>query len=424
MRRDGRRGLAGRSRVVAVLAALAVAAAVLAGCAPAGTAGARFVVHADPSGEWEPVAIALVGLPPGQRVTITADARTKDGWSSRAVYAVPPDGTVDLARQAPVEAGFSGADPMGLFWSMRSARAGAGTGAEQAWGGQTISIDLAAGIGGVRVAATRIQRIGLAAAAPARAVFDDGLSADYFAPLLHGEGLRPGVLVLDGTDPGTPTGVVAAATLSAMGYPALDLSTYGAAGQLEPRRTVPAERLLAAVDWLAAQPGVDDQRIFVLGTSRGAALALWLAVAYPGRVYGAIAPGGTTGVVCPSPVPSPAITVQGAWVPCTTGTNHVEAASVLDLRRIRGPLVLGCADRDEQLPNGCAWMDEAARQRPAGSGDTYVRAVGASHTFYTPPYTPIGLADGSTAQATERGREAVWQAVADALTAPSSVPGH
>lgn len=411
------------------MAALVVAVvATLAGCAPAGTGGARFVVRDDPTGVWEPVRIALVGLPPGQRVTIAAEARTPDGWNSHAVYAVPPDGTVDLARQAPVEAAFSGADPMGLFWTMRSARSadsgGADGSAELNWGGPTISVDLAATVGGVRVAATRIQRIGLAAAAPARAVFDDGLSADYFAPLLRGEGLRPAVLVLDGTDPGTPTGVVAAATLSAMGYPALDLSTYGAAGQLEPRRTVPAERLIAAVHWLAAQPGVDDQRIFVMGTSRGAALALWLAVAHPGLVYGAIAPGGTTGVVCPSPVPSPAITLEGAWVPCVTGTNDVEPASVLDLRRVRGPLVLGCAGRDEQLPNGCEWMDEAARQRPAGPGDTYVRAVGASHTFYTPPYTPLRPADGATAQATERGREAVWRAIADALTAPSSVPGH
>ncbi|NYK08902.1 acyl-CoA thioesterase/BAAT N-terminal domain-containing protein [Leifsonia naganoensis] len=411
------------SRILAALAVAALGLASLAGCTTARAGGPRFVVEANPTGVWEPARISLHGLPPGGRVTITAVAQTGGTWSSHAVYAVPPDGEVDLARQAPVEAPFSGADPMGLFWTMRRADGGAAT-SDQTWGGATVSVGLSATIGGLRVASTHVQRVGLTAAAPAAAVFDDGLSADYFAPVLRPEGLRPGVLVLDGTDPGTPTGVLAAATLSAMGYPALDLSTFGSAGQLEPRRTVPAERLLAAVDWLKSQPGVDDERIFVMGTSRGAQLALWLAVAHPGLVYGAIAPGGTTGLVCPSPVPNPAITVGGAWVPCTTGTTDVRASSVLDLGRIRGPVVLGCAGSDEQLTNGCTWMDEAARLWPARPGDTYVRAAGAEHLFYTPPYTPLNLPDGAAAQATERGREAVWRAIAAALTAPSTVPGH
>jgi dienelactone hydrolase len=414
-----RRTLA-RTALVAVVSALLAG---LAGCVPGGAGGARFAVAADPTGVWEPVHIAVVGLPPGERVTIAATARVGAGWSSRAVYAVPPDGRVDLDRQAPVEAPFAGIDPMGLFWTMRSAD-GAPATSGQTWGGATLAVDLAATVRGIRVATARVHRVGLDAAAPARAVFDDGLSADYFTPVLGSEGLRPGILVLDGTDPGTPTGVLAAATLSAMGYPALDLATYGAAGQLEPRRSVPAERLLAAVDWLKAQPGVDDQRIFVMGTSRGAQLALWLAVAHPGLVYGAIAPGGTTGLVCPSPVPSPAITVGGAWVPCVTGTNDVRAASVLDLGRIPGPVVLGCAGRDEQLANGCAWLDEAARTRPAWPGDAYVRAAGAAHLFYTPPYSPLDLPEGAAAQPTERAREAVWRAIAAALTAPSTVPGR
>ncbi|MFF2050012.1 acyl-CoA thioesterase/BAAT N-terminal domain-containing protein [Leifsonia sp. NPDC058194] len=408
---------------IAVAAVAAVALGGLSGCASVREGGPRFVVETNPTGVWEPVRITLDGLPSGDRVTVTASARAGGTWSSRAVYAVPPDGRVDLARQAPVEAPFAGADPMGLFWTMRSANGGAAT-SDQTWGGSTLSVDLTATVGGLRVAETHVQRVGLTSAAPAAVVSDDSLSADYFAPVLRTEGLRPGILVLDGTDPGTPTGVLAAATLSAMGYPALALSTYGSAGQLEPRRTVPAERLLTAVDWLKAQPGVDDQRIFVMGTSRGAQLALWLAVAHPGLVYGAIAPGGTTGLVCPSPVPSPAITVGGAWVPCTTGTNDVEAASVLDLSRIRGPLVLGCATRDEQLANGCAWMDEAARLRPARPGDTYVTAQGAEHLFYTPPYSPLYLPEGAAAQPTERGREAVWRAIAAALTAPSTVPGR
>jgi acetyl esterase/lipase len=189
-------------------------------------------------------------------------------------------------------------------------------------------------------------------------------------------------------------------------------------------RSFPAERFLSALSWLRSQPGVDDQRMFTFGTSRGAQLALWAAAAYPGTVYGAIAPGGTTGLICPSPVPSPTVTVDGAWVPCTTGTHDPAPAAVLDLQRIPGPVVLGCAGRDDELADGCAWLDAAAAKRPQREGDAYLRAPDATHLFYLPPYTPLLLPAGPAAQPTERAREALWHDILAALTAPSSVPGR
>ncbi|MGN6426175.1 MAG: acyl-CoA thioesterase/BAAT N-terminal domain-containing protein [Leifsonia sp.] len=411
-------------RIVAALAAAALAALALAGCgARPGTAGPRFEVSSNPSPVWEPVGIRLLALPPGQQVTIRASARIGDLWTSQAVYAVPADGVVDLARQAPLDASFSGADGMGLFWSLRDVT-GASATSDEVWGGSTVTVGLQASVDGRRVASTEVRRIGLSAAAPSRAEFDDGITGDYFQPLTTASGVRPGVLVFDGTDPGAPTGVLAAATLSAMGYPALAISTYGSAGQLDPLRSLPGERVLSAVSWLRSQPGVDDQRIFTFGTSRGAALALWAASAYAGTIYGAIAPGGTTGLICPSPVPSPAVTVGGAWVPCVTGTHQASTSAVLDLRRIPGPVVLACAGRDEVLANACDWMAAAARVRPAREGDAYLRAPDATHLSYLPPYTPLSLPDGPAAQPTERARAALWAAIQTALTAPSSVPGR
>ncbi|WP_158862503.1 acyl-CoA thioesterase/BAAT N-terminal domain-containing protein [Leifsonia sp. AG29] len=415
----------GRFGTLAVLgAALFAVVALLGGCsASSGAAGPRFVLDQNPTGVWEPVHIRLVALPPGERVAITATARVGAVWSSRAVYIVPPDGVVDLDRATPADAPWTGADGMGLFWSLRSASGAAAT-SDETWGGASIAVRLDAVVGGRRAATTTVQRIGLATAAPSRAVYEDGISGDYFAPTVGSEALRPGVVVLDGTDPGSSSGVLIASTLSALGYPALALSTYGPSGALDPRRIFPAERFLAALDWLRTQPGVDDQRMFVLGTSRGAPLALWAAAAYPGTVYGAIAPGGTTGLICASPVPSPAVTVDGDWVPCTPGTRVVSPATVLDLRGIPGPVVLGCAGADEQLDNGCEWMDAAARIRPAREGDAYLRAADATHLFFLPPYTPLDLPPAPHAQATEDARAALWRAIEEALAGPSVVPGR
>ncbi len=414
---------AGR-RVLAALAGVALAAVALTGCgAQSGTTGPRFQLSENPSPVWQPVGIRIVALPPGQQVTIHAALRPGGIWTSQAVYAVPADGVVDLARDVPLEAPFTGADGMGLFWTMRSTTGEAAT-SDVMWGGSSFSVDLQASVGGRPVAETRVQRTGLSLASPAQAVFDDGITGDYFQPTSSAEGVRPGIIVFDGTDPGEQSGVLTAATLAALGFPTLDLSTYGSVGKPAPLHSLPAETFLTALGWLRSQPGVDDQRIFTFGTSRGAQLALWAAAAYPGTVYGAIAPGGTTGLICPSPVPSPAVTVDGAWVPCTTGTHDAVPAAVLDIERIPGPVVLGCAGRDEELTNGCAWLDAAASKRPPREGDSYLRAPDATHLFYLPPYTPLLLPEPPAAQPTERAREALWADILTALTAPSSVPGH
>lgn len=422
MRAAGVRSALRRALVVGT--SIALAAVALTGCgARSGAPGPHFELSRNPSPVWQPVGIRIVALPPGQQVTIHATLRPGGQWSSQAVYAVPADGVVDLTTEAPLEAPFSGADGMGLFWSMSSSTGEAAT-SDVTWGGSSFSVDLQASVAGRRVAETRVQRTGLSAAAPSHAVFDEGITGDYFQPTTSAEGVRPGIIVFDDTDPGSPAGVLTSATLAALGFPTLDLSTYGSAGQLDPLRSLPAERFLSAVSWLRSQPGVDDQRIFTFGTSRGAQLALWAAAAYPGTVYGAIAPGGTTGLICPSPVPSPAVTVGGAWVPCSTGTRNTSPAAVLDIDRIPGPVVLGCAGRDEELANGCAWLDAAAHKRPAREGDAYLRAPDATHLFYLPPYTPLLLPPAPAAQPTELAREALWADILAALTSPSAVPGH
>jgi hypothetical protein len=51
----------------------------------------------------------------------------------------------------------------------------------------------------------------------------------------------------------------------------------------------------------------------------------------------------------------------------------------------------------------------------------YLRAPGATHYFYLPPYTPLLLPPAPHAQPTEQARVAFWGAVQAALSAPSSL---
>jgi len=416
------------TRLAAALSGLLIVSAALAGCASGAShpVGPRFEVNRNPSMAWWPVTIKLVALPPGETVTIDAFVAADGGWSSRAVYSVPSSGVLDLATQAPLSAPFHGADGMGLFWSLApvSGSAGKRPSVDEGWGTSSVSVRLSAEVDGRTVARTDVERVGLRDVVTSRAVFHDGIGGDYYDPPATSEGLRPAVIVFDGTDTGATPTIPIAAQVAALGYPTLSLSTYGPAGQPERSRTFEASRFTAALAWLRAQPGVDRDRIFTFGTSRGAQLALWAAVAHDDQVYGAIAPAGTTGLICSSPVPSPAVTVDGNWVPCSSGTRTVTPSSVLSLGHIRGPLLLACAGRDEQLANGCAWMRAGERARGKHPGDIFLTAPDATHLLYAPPYSPIGLQDSTDAQATNAARIAFWKAVGAALTAPSSVPGH
>jgi dienelactone hydrolase len=412
------------THLLAALAAVLLSVTVVSGCATApGRIGPRFLVDDNPSAAWAPVHIRMRSLPPGQLVTVTATVTEGSVWSSRAVYAVPADGQVDLQTQAPVEAPFTGADGMGLFWSLSNASGAQATSADT-WGESSVEVDLEASIGARTVARTALHRIGLGATVKSRAVFDDGVTGSLFEPPVRASGLKPAVIVFDNTDNGLSTGGLIASQLAALGYPTLALSTYGSAGQLNPARTFAAETFLSAVSWLRSQPGVDRDRIFTFGSSRGAQLALWAAVAFPNLVYGAIAPAGTTGLICNSPTPSPAVTLGGSWLPCAAATTDLSPAAVLPLGDIEGPVVLGCAGRDEQLDNGCAWLAAGRKARGEHVGDAFVVAPDATHVFYVPPYTPLYLAASPQAQATEDARLALWKAITAALAAPSTVPGH
>ena len=171
-----------RARLAAAVAALGVALAALTGCSqPSAAAGPRFEVNEEPSGVWEPIHLRVVALPPGGRVTVRAHALAGATWTSQATYVVPSSGVVDLDREAPVEAPFTGPDGMGLLWSLGSASGAAATSPEL-WGAATMLVDLEAVIDGRRVAARRIHRVGLLSVAPSRAVFDDGITGDYFEP--------------------------------------------------------------------------------------------------------------------------------------------------------------------------------------------------------------------------------------------------
>ena len=98
-------------------------------------------------------------------------------------------------------------------------------------------------------------------------------------PARNGANPPPVVIVLSGSGGGLD--LDKAAVLSRHGFATLALAYFGVPPLPEWLHRIPLDYFEAALAWLAAQPGIDMQRIGILGVSRGAELALLLASRLP-----------------------------------------------------------------------------------------------------------------------------------------------
>jgi dienelactone hydrolase len=108
-----------------------------------------------------------------------------------------------------------------------------------------------------------------------------GIFANYYpAP---GEGPHPAVLVLGGSEGGLGKGGRARALkLQEAGFAVLQLAYHNAPGKPDRLVNVPLEDFYNGLDWLKRQPGIDSNRIAIMGASKGAEAGLLVATRYPG----------------------------------------------------------------------------------------------------------------------------------------------
>lgn len=116
--------------------------------------------------------------------------------------------------------------------------------------------------------------------ASARRVAEEGLLGNFHPGA--GAGARPGLLLLGGSEGGLGSGGSAQArALQAAGFSVLHLSYFRGPGQPRVLEQAPLETFDRALAWLARQPGVDRERLGVVGSSKGAEAALLIATRHP-----------------------------------------------------------------------------------------------------------------------------------------------
>lgn len=403
-----------RDHVPAVALLLTASLLALAACsAPPEQEPAIEVVEQD--GAFSPLDITLTGLEAGREVRLVATTELDgNAMSSRATFVADDDGRVDLATNAPIEGTWATPDAMGPFWSM----VGTDPSSDAALSADH-DVRLVMSADDEDLAETVVERRGYGADVDVQDVTDDGMVAAYAVPAgFTADDPTPAVLVFSGSDGGLSYARVAAKNLAALGYPSLAISYFKSPGQPPALENVPVETFLTGLEWLRTQPGVDTERVFTFGVSRGGEMALWLAANRSDEVYGAFAPTGAAVLPCGYPnFKVPAWTLGGVGIPCYGFSPGIvpPPEAVVEVGAIVGPTVLACGTADSVWP-ACRLLEEALTRF---DDLTQVRSVvqeDAGHFIALAPYQPFSLKEGvSEPAATHQARVDFWNTVDEVL---------
>lgn len=378
--------------------------------------------------------VRVVDLPPDERVVVSAS--TGD-WSSAAVFLADERGVVDLTRHAPVEGGYQGVDPMGLFWSMTRTGEPAGPTLLEVVGVGKVELDRLTVPDGVRRTEVR----------------ENGLVGVLFEPD-DGEA-HPGVLVLGGSEGGLPE--LDAALLAGHGFAALALAYFGVPGVPDDLVEVPLEYVGTAVAWLGERAG----SVGLVGGSRGGELALLAGSVFPqvGAVVSVAGSGVVTQCIGPGtrllrkleheaaswtwqgrPLPYLPYSipdelrrpvVSGEPVALTSAfdfSDGIPEDTEIPVERIAGGVLLLSSGRDESWP-AAALSDVAWRRlTELGHEHRHERVVypEAGHLIAGPPHRPttqpavpgpgVTFSMGGTPAATAAARADAWRRTVEFLS--------
>jgi dienelactone hydrolase len=158
----------------------------------------------------------------------------------------------------------------------------------------------------------------------------DGLYGEWYRPKDQ-HGRMPAVVAFGGSKGGLLAMPRFAHGFASEGYPALALAYFKEPGLPKELANIPLEYFARAIKWVQRQPGVDPDKVVLLGISRGGEGALLIGSVYPQLVHGVIA-------LVPNHEVNPGWSRHG---------GRVTPYQFIKVERIRGPILTASGGRDE-----------------------------------------------------------------------------
>lgn len=344
-----------------------------------------------------PLMIRISGLRAGQRVTLTV--RSIDfrhvSWESTSVYIAGPNGTVDPTTDPSIGPSYTDVDPMGPIDFMAPSPK---ENALYTWGNgqRALAFHFQVRARDQKASATVERDVGPGITITSESLTREGFVGDYYSPTASSPLRRSAILVFGGSGGGMEPGVLALA-LAAHGYPVLNLAYFNEPGLPSTLSAIPLEYFAKALRWLAAQPDVNPDGIWVDGASRGSEAALLLGVNYPNLVHGVIALVPSDVAICSFPGCSgPAWTLNGHALAYTRQFDNPHPsdnpAAVIPVDKIKGPVLLDCGYVD-LVWSSCVYA-QAIMAELATAKDPYPHQLlvsddgGHGSAVGLPPYQP------------------------------------
>jgi len=309
------------------------------------------------------------GLEPKEKITIEADLVDGAGeaWSSSADFVADDDGAVDASKQAPVSGSYKVISSMGLLWSMMpKEKRVISYRLPKELGAQSIQFRLLRN--GRQAASAHLEQISLAGNIN-RVNVQGTLHGVLYEPASSGP--HPGVLVVGGSNGGYPGHQ--AVWLASRGFAAFALAYFHYEDLPQKLEAIPLEYFGSALAWMAKRPEISADHIAVMGTSRGAELALQLGSMYPQiKAVVAYVPSNTVNGACCGDTSVPyAWTWNGSPLAYLTFRNRGNQDAVrnatIRVESIRGPILL-ISGQDDGVWESSRMADEiVARLKDAHS---------------------------------------------------------
>lgn len=219
--------------------------------------------------------IKIANVPPNQRVTLTLktiDARSK-AWKSTAVYISNNQGAIDLSEQPSIGGTYTGMHPMGLFWSLQSNEHHqiATNSGFDALLEVSINDKLIATKTIHRKSARELEYLHINAYQKR-----DSIIANYYLPSSTKK--LPAIIFIGGSGGGFRQ--ERSSLYASEGYAVLNLKYFRHDSLPEGIVEIPLEYVAKAHKWLQQQPEIDQDKIGIIGRSRGSELAMLYATKY------------------------------------------------------------------------------------------------------------------------------------------------